>query len=216
MKHVFVETNWVVDLCAPAHHRQHAAERLAARAREKEVQLHLPAICLREAVHVLSQRFKPKGDDLKAFRKWALEKGKITVDESRAAVRFIETYERALREDLLTIEQRIDELVSSGLADIFALSDPMLNRTFSLRAIELEPFDESILAAILVKAEDLQADGAVDLSFCELDGDLKPWDRGGNLRQPLCRIYDEARIWVYGDFDMRWPEKRAGWPGDVG
>jgi predicted nucleic acid-binding protein len=72
MNHVFVETNWVVDLYAPAHHRKNEAVRLAERARNREILLHMPAICLREAAHVLSQRFKPKGDDLKAFRRWAL------------------------------------------------------------------------------------------------------------------------------------------------
>ncbi len=216
MKHVFVETNWVVDVCAPAHHRKGKAMRLAERARDGEVRLHMPGLCLREAAHVLGQRFKPKGDDLKAFRKWAFEAGKITGEESRAAVRFIETYERTLRMDLARIDQHIDGLAMSGVVEVFALNDRMLERALALRTVQLRPVDECVLAAILVRADELrQQEGASDFAFCELDTDLQPWNRDGERRKPLCRLYDEARIWVYNGFDMRWPEKRAGWPEDV-
>jgi hypothetical protein len=40
--------------------------------------------------------------------------------------------------------------------------------------LDLKPFDQAILAAVLVGAEQLRDEGADDLSFCELDSDLQP------------------------------------------
>ena len=47
--HAFVETNWVVGLVAPAHHRIPRAAELLERARRREIALHLPALCLTKA-----------------------------------------------------------------------------------------------------------------------------------------------------------------------
>jgi hypothetical protein len=49
MRHVFVETNWVFDYAAPGHHKFLGAVTLLERARNGELQLHLPALCLTEA-----------------------------------------------------------------------------------------------------------------------------------------------------------------------
>jgi hypothetical protein len=49
MRHVFVETNWVFDYAAPGHHKVPEAVTLLERARTRQLQLHLPALCLTEA-----------------------------------------------------------------------------------------------------------------------------------------------------------------------
>lgn len=63
----------------------------------------------------------------------------------------------------------------------------MLERAVSLSMLDLSlnVFDQAILAAVLVRAEELQAGGETDLCFCELDADLQPWDKHGNLKQAL-------------------------------
>jgi hypothetical protein len=77
--------------------------------------------------------------------------------------------------------------------------------------LELNPFDHAVLAATLVTAERLRDAGEADVSFCELDSDLQPWDRAGGARSPLRQLYDAARAWVYGDFEMRSPPRPDGW-----
>ena len=51
-----------------------------------------------------------------------------------------------------------------------------------------------------------------DLSFCEVDADLQPWDKNGNPKQPLTQLFDHAGVWVYGDFGLSSPERPADWP----
>jgi hypothetical protein len=46
---VFVETNWVVDIVAPAHLQSQQASQLLSLAEAGEFELYLPAICLRSA-----------------------------------------------------------------------------------------------------------------------------------------------------------------------
>jgi len=49
MKDVFVETNWVVDYCAPAHQRVPAAVELLKAANSGDIKLHLPSPCISES-----------------------------------------------------------------------------------------------------------------------------------------------------------------------
>jgi hypothetical protein len=53
----------------------------------------------------------------------------------------------------------------------------MLTRAMelSIQNMDLKPSDQAILAAMLVRAEALRDQGADDVSFCELDGDLQPY-----------------------------------------
>ena len=90
----------------------------------------------------------------------------------------------------------------------------MLDRAIDLAEIDLslEPFDQAILAAILGRAEELRSQGETELCFCVTDADLQPWDKRGNAKQLLTKLYDEALVWVYGDFGMNAPERSDGWP----
>lgn len=62
------------------------------------------------------------------------------------------------------------------------------------------PYDLAVLAAVVVKAEELQKNGHSWVSFCELDSDLQPWDKSGARKVILSDLYNHSRIWVYGDF----------------
>ena len=90
----------------------------------------------------------------------------------------------------------------------------MLDRAVDLCTLDLslKPFDYAILAAVLVRAEELRNKGEVDLCFCETDADLQPWDKHGNPKQPLTDLYDTAIVWVYGDFELHAPERPENWP----
>ncbi len=56
---VFVETNWVVDIVAPAHLQSQQASQLLSLAEAGEFELYLPAICLTEARETIPRRFTP-------------------------------------------------------------------------------------------------------------------------------------------------------------
>lgn len=66
--------------------------------------------------------------------------------------------------------------------------------------ISLKPFDLAVLAAAIVKSEELRKEGHTWIGFCELDSDLQPWDKSGARKRILCDLYDDARILVYADF----------------
>ncbi|HTW64735.1 MAG TPA: hypothetical protein VME17_08985 [Bryobacteraceae bacterium] len=76
----------------------------------------------------------------------------------------------------------------------------------------LKPFDQAIHAAVIVRASELQQRGEKDICFCEADSDLQPWDRRGEPKHRLVDVYDDAAVWVYGDFELRNPERPDGWP----
>lgn len=81
----------------------------------------------------------------------------------------------------------------------------------SYMKLDLQPFDQAILAAVLVRAEQLLAEGVGEMAFCELDTHLQPWDKDRNFKSRLASLYDAARIWVYGDFLLQAPPKPDDW-----
>ena len=124
-----------------------------------------------------------------------------------ATRRVLDQFEGLVKRDLDNLEARLEGLKTETGLDIFPLSSDMLERSISLTTekMDLKPYDNSILAAILVRAHELVKGGERDLAFCELDGDLQPWDKNGNTKPALTRLYDGARIWVYGEFTMTTP-----------
>lgn len=216
MRHVFVETNWVVDWAAPAHHRNAAAVTLLERAQRGELQLHMPAICLTEARPPIALRFQPReAKPLRQFLKWAEQHVPELDGDIPAGRRIVDSFERTIKNGLRDVGRRLDSLRETGGLEVFGLDDEMLERAIELTScdMQLKPFDQAILAAILVRADRLGA-GAAELAFCVLDGDLQPWTKDSKAKQPLTDLYDRARIWVYGDFDLRAPVPHKGWRAD--
>jgi hypothetical protein len=79
----------------------------------------------------------------------------------------------------------------------------MLERQISIGAMDdlsLKPYDLAVLAAVIVKSEELQAEGHPWVGFCELDSDLQPWDKSGARKRVLSDLYDDFRIFVYANF----------------
>ena len=78
----------------------------------------------------------------------------------------------------------------------------MLERQITVGAMELslKPYDLAVLAAVLVKSEELSQEGHSWVGFCELDSDLQPWDKSGARKPILSKLYDSSCVWVYDDF----------------
>lgn len=203
-KAVLVETNWVVDVIAPAHLQSPQAIQLLQRAQAGEFKLFVPAICLAEARETVPRRFAPRSrsEDLRKFVRWARDEGRLTVNDARAAFRVFEQFDGLVANELSKDSERLDDLAKHPNLKVFPLSELMLERQLSIGAMELflKPYDLAVLAAVLVKAEELQQSGHSWVGFCELDSDLQPWDKSGDRKPILSDLYNNSRIWVYGDF----------------
>ena len=216
MRHVFVETNWVVACSAPAHNKTPAALELLERAAAEELTLHLPAICISEARRPLLERFAPRNeaDRVRQYLLWAREQNFVDRADEEAARRVLDQMEGRVKADIAKIDETLRDLSARKGVQLFDLTQPMykLCAELSHAKLNLEPFDQAILAAILVRAEELAADQIKDTDFCELDAHLQPWDKDSRPKNPLAELYEERRIWVYADFLLQAPEKPAGWP----
>ena len=186
---VFVETNWVVDIVAPAHLQSQQASQLLSLAEAGEFELYLPAICLTEARETIHRRFTPRSrsKDLRKFVQWAKRQGKMTTEDANAAFRVFDKFDGLVANELTKVPERLIELAEHPNLNVFPLSESMLERQVYIGAMDtsLKPYDLAVLAAILVRAEDLQQQEHSWVGFCELDSDLQPWDKNGALKPIL-------------------------------
>lgn len=216
MKNVFVETNWIVAAAAPAHLRLPAAIELTEAAGRGDIRLHVPSICLSEAQHPIRSKYQPRAaaDSIRKYLAWATAGPDWEPDEIEIVRRSLDRYESRVITELDQLQATLDEFRTSPGIEVFPLDEQMLRRSVELstQELDLKPYDQAILAAVLVRADQLRAAGEAEFCFCELDGDLQPWDRKGRSKQPLTALYDRAQIWVYGDFSMKSPERRPDWP----
>src|SRR4051812_1617380 len=95
MKHVFVETNWVVDYVAPVYFQTAPAVKLAEQAARGGFQLHLPAVCLTEARHPVQTRVQPRSpaDSVRRYLPRAIAEEKINEQDARIVRRLLDQYE---------------------------------------------------------------------------------------------------------------------------
>lgn len=214
MPHVFVETNWLFAYAAPAHHQVPAAAELLDRARNGEFTLHLPTLCIGEARRVIRTKCQPRteANALRRFLAHATTTGQVAAADATTTRTILNQYESSIKADLDTLDDRLNNLARLPHLRIFGLDDDMLTRTteLALSGITPRPFDQAILGAVLVSAERLWAAGERRLSFCNIDTDLQPWGRTGDAKPELRAAYDNAHIWVYGDFTLTQPARREG------
>ena len=215
MLHVFVETNWLVDCAAPAHNKVPAALDLLHRAREGELQLHLPVICLTEARGPLHRKFQPRlyADRVRRFLAWAEEQGTVTPEHAATVRTCLDQLENAVNNDVRSLDRDLRELAASPGLEAFPMNEQMLSQQtdLSLEAMDLKPYDQAILACVIVRDQELLQAGEIELVFCELDSDLQPWDRNGDRKDKLADLYDRANVWVYGDYLLESPPMRPDW-----
>lgn len=126
----------------------------------------------------------------------------LTVEDAAAAFRVFDQFDGLVANELTKVSERLDDLANHPALKIFPLSEPMLERQVSLGAMDLslKPYDLAVLAAILVKGEELRREGHAWTGLCELDSDLQPWDKSGARKPILSELYNNSQIWVYGDF----------------
>jgi hypothetical protein len=208
-----VETNWLFAYAAPAHHQVPAAADLLARAQRGEFTVHIPNICLGEARQAILTKCQPRNEAnaIRRFLTWA-PADSVTRENAEATRIVLDKYENSIRQDLENLDVSLRTLANLPCVRIFGLDDTMLERAteLALAGIAPKPFDHAILAGILVGAARLWEAGERVISFCESDADLQPWDKYGNAKPLLRDIFDQAHVWVYGDFTLTQPQRRQG------
>lgn len=131
--------------------------------------------------------------------------GNTSAEERQLTFNMLEKYERASQAEFRMLQGRLDDLAQSPNIEVFPLDDAMLRKSLTLRGGELArltPFDQAILAGVLVKAERLQ-DPSRQLVFCEKDSDLQILDKGGKPKAPhLADLYEQAGLTVLPDFEI--------------
>lgn len=210
-----METNWVVDCAAPAHNKVQAALDLLQKASKSEIQLHLPAICLAEARHPLSAKFQTRqaADRIRQFVTWAITTDQLRAEQGEAIRSGIDLMENVVKNDLQRIELTLRTLAQNRGLDVFPMNAVMLARSTGLcfELPDLKPYDQAVLAAILVRADELLKSGERELVFCELDSDLQPWDKARHSKPKLTELYDQANVWVYSDYLLQAPGMPERW-----
>ena len=178
MRHAFVETNWVVAYSAPAHQQVPTAAKLLDDAKAGQLKLYLPALCLTEARHPLRTKYQPRStaDSFRRYLGWATRQGRVNVDAAEIVRVVLDQYETSVSAELDEIDERLTAIARHSGIEVFALSEAMLAKAVELSTmnLDLKPFDQAILAAVLVRAGQLRDQGAGDVVFCELDSDLQP------------------------------------------
>lgn len=215
VKHVFVETNWVVDFVAPAISRNPGASELLERSRGGELVLHVPAIALSEARKVVRERsVRADLGNIRAFVRETRERGGVDEMAANAIFLILSQFEQHVANERVAAPQRIAALLQEPALDVFDLDQEMLDRSTHLAAgtgLQLESFDNAILAAVLVRGAALHGAGN-EVFFCTHDSHLQPWDRNGRPKAELGELLDAAGVWVYGDFLLKAPLRPPGWP----
>jgi hypothetical protein len=212
MPHVFVETNWLHDYAAPAHHKVPDAVTLLERAQRGEFILHIPNVSFMEASQSIQMKCQPvDGPGIHRYIRWAHNNGELNDEQAREAHQLAERYVQSINRELSAVPSILKEVAGLPCVRVFAFDDEMLGlaNQLALTKVAQKPFDHAILAGILVCSSRLWSQGERGISFAEIDSDLQPWGPKGASRHDLRKLYDDAHIWVYGDFTLQFPPRRA-------
>jgi hypothetical protein len=212
--HVFVESNWIFGYAAPAHHRSQEAVELLDRVQSGEFTLQIPNCCIGEARKAILEKCQPRKEAgaIREFLAHAESSNQLTKNDAAIVRTHLQKYEQSIQRDLRQLGEKLRALGSLPHVKLFGLDGEMLRRAteLELAGIHLKPYDQAILAGILVSAERLWHSGERSLSFCETDSHLQPWHEYGVAKVPLRDAYDRAHVWVYGDFTLTRPPRRPG------
>lgn len=213
MRHVFVETNWVVDWGAPAHLRHAAALELEEKAAKGDVFLHVPAFCLSEAKRRI-RTLHPKlaREAVGSFLPWAHRAGYITKEAETTVRQVLGEMDSRVKNDLDVLNNRLGALRALPGIDVFPLDEEMLEYGFEIDDSDLgqlQPIDKTILSSVLVRSRQLAGQGVETSAFCEKDRHLQPWDKDSKPKATLAKLYGDHRIRVYSDYALTVPAEQS-------
>ena len=196
MKHVFVETNFLVELLRPSPSKD--AQKLFARNDGVNLRLYVPWCSQSEVWRTLSDRIIREDlgftDAMMKFalRRWLADRTLFSKGEIEK-LRDLADADR--KTALSTLEQQIQTAV--GAMERIDPSPAVVARTLKVFTVKsLKPFDEMVLGAVLSKATYFLTAGERELIFCDLDGDL------ASKHPPLEAEYLSCGLTVRQDFQV--------------
>ena len=172
MKHVFLETNWIVGVLAPAWFHDASASALLRRHFEGEIKIHVPVVAIHEARTVLP-KFKPnRVRELDGLSNWIIQ-------EKPALSSDLESLKGSGRSVLQTFEakwrQLLRDLCESLGGSIFPYREAAMEMQLELDKVhvQLKPFDQAILCSVVSEARlSKESDPDEEFLFCTLDSHL--------------------------------------------
>jgi rRNA-processing protein FCF1 len=219
VRHVFLETNWLIAIAAPAHNPPPAAAELLQQAQDGRIRIYIPACCIGEAKKTIRLKYQPKeADRLRRFVLQAVEQNMLDQNTAESARTMLTTFERHVTSELAGLTEKLRDIANSTGIEILPLDIAVLDMSLELyfKEIDLSEFDRAVLAAVLIKGRNLRDGGEADVNFCDLDSNLWPWEkRTRHVRPELKKLYDDAGVWVYSDFTLTTPERPEGFPQNI-
>lgn len=215
MRHVFLETNWLVTVAAPARNPPPAALELLDSAKKGHVRIYIPTCCIAEAKKTIRQKFQPKeADKLRSYIQWAVEQKVLDETTAESARIALASFEGSVSSKLAHLNDTLRDITTAAGVVILPLDDAVLEMSLELhfKEIELSEFDRAVLAVVLIKGRSLRDSGEADVNFCNLDSGLLPWQKRGGPKPELKKLYDDAGVWVYSDFTLTNPKRREDFP----
>jgi hypothetical protein len=203
VKHVFVETNFLVAVTRPLSHP--TAKKLLEDGRRGLVALHIPWCAVTEArrtmQHIINEDLgfdtQMLGFALKEL--FPTDKAKFAVVQELAGK--VRTARRLASADL---NSEIDTVIAS--MRVIPPSAEAVDRTLSIWTVKnLPPFDEMVLGTVLAKAMELYQAGERELFFCNLNkSDFSPEDKGGQAitRPELAAAYAACGLTYKRSFEV--------------
>jgi hypothetical protein len=170
LKHVFVETNFIVEVVRPSPSPD--ALKLLGR-QGKDVELHVPWAALVESKRTLERIIREDlGFDAPMLKRAAreLKAAAISKDEMRILQQFVARTKGDREKALKAIAKDVD--AAAAKMSMIEPSKEVIAKTLSLYQVKsLPPFDEMIMGAVLTRAETLWRKGETALYFCNLNKD---------------------------------------------
>jgi hypothetical protein len=168
MKHVFVETNFIIELVRPFPGDE--AVKLHRRAGD-DVTLYVPWVSIAEAKRTLTRIINEDLGFTGSMTKFAVREfvgGRLSSSDKPILDGLAARAAAARTGALESISERVDAAVE--VMEVIPPSEDVVRKTLSIYTIKsLSPFDEMIMGAVLAKAEELEKRGEQELFFCNLN-----------------------------------------------
>jgi hypothetical protein len=149
MRHVFVETNWLVDYAAPVHKRVPAAAGLLEKARRGELLLHLPSVCVVEAKRKIHQ-FQPRktAEEFRNYVRWAHVEGELSDGDRNVVLANLSKLESRVSKDLKDLDETIASLKKESGLKVFSPSEKHLEIRTGISSLGTKPGGLAAIFAI--------------------------------------------------------------------
>ncbi|MEW6777518.1 MAG: hypothetical protein AB1405_14570 [Bdellovibrionota bacterium] len=195
-KHVFVETNFLVDILRPVPGPD--AESLYGRHKSRGLVLHVPWCCASEALRTLQRIIdEDLGFDDKLMRFVVAEYKKDPENFDKAPFdKLRQQLKDAKTEALKSLPRRLDQVMAS--VELIEPSRAAVDRVIGLFKIKsLKPWDEMVAGCVLARMTEIRAkDATAQLYFCSLDKGYESGSDGWKAQ------FAALKCIIQSDFDV--------------